>query len=108
MHGFDGLEGEIGIDRLRAVAGKAGEVMDLARLAALDHEADRGAKPLADQVVVHGGGGEERRDRNAVRADHAVGQDDDVVAAMHRCFRAVAEAVERAVEGGCAELGMHR
>ena len=38
------LEGEIGIDRLGAVAGEAGEVMDLARLAGFDDEADRGAQ----------------------------------------------------------------
>src|SRR5262249_17020665 len=34
------LEGEVGIDRLRAVAGQAAEVMDFARLARLDHEPD--------------------------------------------------------------------
>jgi hypothetical protein len=79
-------------------------VVDLARLAGFDHEAHRGAKPLADEVVVHRRRGEQRRDRDAVRAHHAVGQDDDVVAAVHRCFRAVAEAVEAPVERRGAEL----
>ena len=83
-------------------------MMDLARLAGFDHEADRGAQALADQVVVHRRGGEQRRDRNAVRPDHAVGQDDDVVAAVHRRLGAVAEPVERAVERRRAEFGTDR
>ena len=70
-------------------------MMHLARLAGLDHEADRGAQALADQVMVHGGGGEQRRDRDAVRADLPVGQDDDVVAAVHRGLGALAQPVER-------------
>src|SRR5947209_3466932 len=52
------LEGEIGIDRLRAVAGEAGEVVHLARLARLDHQADRGAQALADEMMVHRRAGE--------------------------------------------------
>ena len=82
------LEGEIGIDRLGAIAGEAGEMMHLARLAGLDDEADRGAQALADQVMMHGRGREQRRDRDAVRPDHAVGEDDDVVA--RRCTAASA------------------
>ena len=54
---------------------------------------------------MHGRGREQRRDRDAVRPDHAVGQDDDVVAAVHGRFGAVAEPVERAVHGRGAELG---
>ena len=38
------LEGEIGIDRLRAISCEAAEVMDLARLAGLDHQAGLGAQ----------------------------------------------------------------
>ncbi len=57
-------------------------MMHLARLARLYHEADGGAQPRADQVVVHGGRGEQRRDRDAIGADQPVGQDDDVVAAL--------------------------
>ncbi len=95
LHGDQRLEGEIGIDRLRAVAGETAEVMHLARFAGLDHEADRGAQALADQVMVHGRGREQRRDRNAVRAGAAVGQDDDVVAALHGGFGALAQRGER-------------
>jgi hypothetical protein len=70
-------------------------MMHLARLAGLDDEADRGAQALADQVMVHAGGGEQRRDRRCGRADLAVGQDDDVVAVVHRLRRG-AEPLERA------------
>ena len=87
------LEGEIGVDRLGAVAGKAGEVMHLARFARLDDEADGGAQALADQVMMHGRRREQRGDRNPVRPDHAVGEDDDVVAAVDGAFRALAQAL---------------
>ena len=63
MHAAQRIEGEIGVDRLRAVAGEAAEMMHLARLAGLDDEADRGAQALADQVVVHGRRREQRGDR---------------------------------------------
>ena len=99
------LEGEVGVDRLGAVAGKAGEMVHLARLAGLDDEPDRGAQALADQVVVHRRRREQRRDRNAVGADEPVRQDDDVVAAVHGGLGAVAEAVERAVQRRRALLG---
>ena len=70
-------------------------MMDLARVAGLDDEADGGAQALADQVMVDAGGGEQRGDRHPVRADHAVGQDDDVDAAAHGLLGRGAERVER-------------
>ena len=51
------------MDRLGAVAGEQREVVDLARRAGLDDEAGAGAQALAHQVLVHGGGREQRRDR---------------------------------------------
>ena len=70
-------------------------MMHFARFAGLDDETDRGAQALADQMMMHGGGGEQRRDRDAVGPDHAVGQDDDVVAAVHGRFGALAQARQR-------------
>ena len=70
-------------------------MVDLARFAGLDHEADRRAQALADQVMVDRGGREQRRDRNAVRPHHPVGQDDDVVAAVDGGFRALAQTGQR-------------
>ena len=69
-------------------------MVHFARLAGFDDETDRGAQPLADQVMVHGGRCQQRRDRDAVRADLAVGQHDDVVAALDGRFGPLAETVE--------------
>ena len=65
-HVVDGLEGEIGIDGAAAVADQQREVMHLARLAGLEHEADARAQAFADQVVVQAGDGEQRRDRRVL------------------------------------------
>ena len=73
------VEGQIGVDGLGAVARQHAELVHLVRLARLHHQADRGAQALLDQVMVHGRGGEQRRDRDAVGPGRAVRQDDDVV-----------------------------
>ena len=61
-----------------AVAEQQAHVVHLAGLAGLDHEADPGAGLLADEVVVHGRGEQQRRDRRQLVGGAAVGQDDDV------------------------------
>ena len=81
-------------------------MMHLARLAGFDDKPDRGAETNADQMVMHGGAGQERGNGNPVRARHAVGQDDDVDAFTHRGFRACAEFIEHLFEPGRAEAGM--
>ena len=103
-HAGKGLEGEIGIDGFRAIARQTGEVMDFARLAGLHHEAHGGAQTLADEVVMHGRRREDRGDRHAVGADHAVGEDDDVVAAAHRLFGALAQTLQHGLHARCAKL----
>ena len=52
--------------------------MHLARLAGLDDQAGLRAQALADQVVVHRRGRQQRRDRHALGRHGAVGQDQDV------------------------------
>ena len=99
------VEGEIGVDRLRAVAGEAAEMMHLARLAGFDDQADRGAQALADQVMMHRRRRQQRRDGDAVRADLAVGQDDDVVAAGDRRLGALAQPLDRRRHAGRALVG---
>ena len=106
LHRDDGLEGQIRVDRLGAVAGEAGEVMHLARFAGLDHEADRGSQSGADQMMMHGGAGEQRRDRDPVASRGAVAQDDDVDALADGGFGAAAEFVEHLLEAGRAEPGV--
>ncbi len=106
LHRGERLEGEIGIDRLGAVAGEAGEVVNFARLAGFHDEADRGAQALADQMVMDRGAGEQRGDRNAVRAGIAVGQDDDVDAVAQRLFGLIAQEVDRSRQTLGAEVGV--
>src|SRR5262252_10210022 len=57
LHGDEGFKREIRIDRLRAIAGEAAEVMHLAWLTGFDDQADRSAEPLANQVMVNGRAG---------------------------------------------------
>ena len=64
-------------------------MMHLARLAGLDDETDGGAQSPADQMMMHRRSREQRRDRNAVRTDHAVREDNDVVAAADRLLGAL-------------------
>ena len=100
------LEGEIGVDGLRTVAGEHAELVHLVRLPGLHDEAHPGAQALADQVMVHGRGGQQRRDGNAVRARRPVGQDDDVVLARaHRLLGLRAHHVERGEHAGGTLLG---
>ena len=94
-HGGQRVEGQVGVDRLGAVAGQHAEVMHLARLAGLDHQTDRGSQAVADQVMVHAGGRQQRRDRHAVGPDHAVGQDDDVDAGVDGLLGLGAQRIER-------------
>ena len=61
-HVVEGLEGQVGVDGAAAVADEQGEVVDLARFAGFEHEADAGARAGADQVMVQAGDGQQRRD----------------------------------------------
>ena len=63
---LDGLHGEVRVDRGRAVADEQRDVVHLADVAGLDDQADLGAGLLADQVVVHRRGEQQRRDRREV------------------------------------------
>ena len=47
------LEHQVRVDRASAVADQRREVVDLARLAGLEHEAGLQARALAHEVVVH-------------------------------------------------------
>ena len=105
LHREQRLEGEIGIDRLGAVAGEAAEVMHLARLAGFDDEADRRAQALADEVMMHRRAGEQRRHRNVLGAGAPIRQDDDVDAFAHRGLGARAQGFERVLEPRGALLG---
>ena len=83
-HVLDGLHGQVRVDRRRAVADEQGHVVHLAHVAGLDDEADLGAGLLADQVVVHRGGEQQRRDRCEVAVGVAVGEHDEARAVADR------------------------
>ncbi len=69
-------------------------MMDLARLAGLDHETAARAQAAADEVVVHGRDGQQRGDGRVVGIDGAVGEDDHLVAVEHVLLGLPTEAVE--------------
>ena len=76
--------------------------MDYARLAGLDHEAGLGPKPAADQVVVHGRGRQQRRDRHPLGRHGAIRQDQDVAVGQHAVGGFRADSVEGLLEAGSA------
>ncbi len=73
---LDGLHGEVRVDRGRSVADEQGDVVDLADVTGLDQQADLGALLGGDEVVVHGGGEQQRRDRCVLGVRVAVREDD--------------------------------
>src|SRR5438128_8325720 len=91
----DALQRKIGMDRFRAVARKQRELMHLARGARLDDQTGAGAKSLADEMLMHRGGREQRGYGHQLRRDLAVGHDEDVVAEMNGVFGVRAQTRER-------------
>ena len=69
--------------------------MDLADLARFDDQPDLGAQALADQVVMHRGRRQQRRDRYPVDVHPAVGKDQDVVSLVNHVGGVGAKLLER-------------
>ena len=65
---LDGLEGQIRIDGVGAVAAQQAEVHHLARLAAFDDDARLAPQPPPQQAVVQRGGGQQAGNRRRLRA----------------------------------------
>ena len=72
----ESLECQIGVDAVRAVADEQAMVMNLARFAGLDDDADARALRAIHEMVVHRSAREQGAHRHAVRADGAVRQHD--------------------------------
>ncbi len=102
---LQGLEGEVGVHRLGAIARQAAEMMDLADLARFDHQAGLGAEPTADQVMMHGRRRQQRRNGHTFGRHRAIRQDQDVAVGQHAVGRFVANPVERFLESGRALEG---
>ncbi len=96
------LEGEVGIDRLGAVAGEAAEMMHLAHLARFDHQAGLGAQAAANQVMMHRRRHQQGGDRHPVGRHRAIRQDQDVAVGQHGVGRFDAHPVERFLQPGRA------
>ena len=79
-HVLDRLEGHVGLTAEAPKPRRQAKWVHLARLAGLDDEAAPRAEALADQVMVDGGDGEERRDRRMIRVHRAIGEDEHLVA----------------------------
>ncbi|OIQ83878.1 hypothetical protein GALL_343050 [mine drainage metagenome] len=80
-----------------AIAGEQGEVMHFPRGAGIDHQACAGTQAGLDQMMMHGSGRQQRGDRDLVATQAAVGQDQHVVAVMHRLLGRQAQRVDGAL-----------
>ena len=63
----DRLDGQVGVDGSGAVADEQRDVVALAGVPRLDDQAGPGPRLLPDQMVVHGAGQQQRRDRGQRR-----------------------------------------
>ena len=91
---LDGLHREVGVDRRGAVPDEQRDVVHLADVAGLDDQPDVRAGLLADQVVVHGTGEQQRRDRRELGGGVPVGEHDDAGAVGDRLGHLRADLVE--------------
>ena len=83
-------------------------MVHLAHVAGLDDEADLGAGLLADQVVVHGGGEQQRRDRREVAVGVAVGEHDEAGAVADRGRHLGEDLVQPGAQGVLAAVRRRR
>ncbi len=104
VHLGDGLEGEIGIDGLGAVARQHREVVHLACRAGLHHQPGLGAQAGAHQMMVHGGGGQQGGNGDVMGVHSTVGEDEDVVALAHGLLGGRAEPLQGLLHAGGALL----
>ncbi len=98
------LEHQVWVDRSRAVADEHGDRVHAARFARLDDDSRLQPCPLSHEMVVGSARREQRRDRHALRAGRAVGEDEDVRSRCERCVRLGADALERRLES-CDAVG---
>ena len=92
---LDRFQRQVRMDRFGAVAGEQRKMMNFARRARFDDQPGARAKPVADQVLMHRRGGQERRNRHQLRRSLAVGDDQDVVAEPGGVFRVRTQARQR-------------
>src|SRR5205085_254508 len=90
------LQHHVRVDRARPVADQGRKVVHLTRLARLEDDPGAQARALAHEVVVYGGDRQQRRDRNPLRPQPPVAQNDDVDTPVDRLGRFATDALDRA------------
>ncbi len=79
--------------------------MHLAGRAGFDHQAGAGTQAGIDQMMMHGGGRQQRRDGDVIGIDRAVGQNQNIAALAHRLFGAGAQRFKRSCHAGRTLIG---
>ena len=102
---LDGLERQIRVDRLGAIAGQGAEMMHFPRLTGFHHQPRIGAQALTDQVMMHGSGRQQRRNGDAVGGHAAIGNHQNVEPVQHGVRRLVAQIRQRPFHPGRALAG---
>ena len=103
--GGQGIEGQVGIDRLGPVPRQQREMMHLARFAGFHHQADLGAQAGADQMVVHRRSGQQGRNGDMLGIHLPVRNDEDIVAIVDGLLRSRAEGFNRLLHTAGAGIG---
>ncbi len=86
-HCRNGVERQIRVHRLGAIACEHGEMMRFARAAGFHHQPGLRAQTVGGEVLMHRAQGKQRGNGHALRAHVAVGDDENVVAALERIHR---------------------
>ena len=99
-HVVQRLEGQIGVNRPGPITDQQREMMDFARLARFQHQANPGASAFANQVVVNSRHGQQGWDGGIFRINPAIGQNDDVDSSGNRAACLRAQLVHRFFQAG--------
>ena len=75
---FDGFERQIRVDGRRAIGDQQSDMVDFTHIAGLDDHGDLGARVSAQQMVLHRGGEQQRRNRSPRVVGVAIGEHEEV------------------------------
>ena len=89
------LQRQIRMDRVCAEPDQTGNLMHIACVAAVRDNRRRQSLPAIDQVMMNGGDRKQHGNRNAIRADFFVAQDDQRVSVLDGVVNVIAERVKR-------------
>ena len=101
----DCREGEVGVDGGSAETDEAGEMVYFPDVAGFHDDADLAAVSFADEVVVDGGAGQQRRNGCVVGVNGAVGKDQHFKTVFHGVYCVPAEPVQAGLHGTWFAIG---